>query len=124
MKAVMAALLFLVMAGLACSTGPVGRDNNPAMTGARAKTEQIPVMAGEVATVMAERLNLRTLPDQAGPGDSVVITVMEAGDQFQISRCSKFRGVQWAFGKYVDDQGRSWQGWALASWLSAGACHD
>ncbi len=124
MKPVMAAVLFLVMASLACVAGPVGRDLKPAMTGSRAETDKVPVMAGPAATVMAGSLNLRSVPDQAGPVDSKVITVMAAGDLFAVSRCEKINGLIWAYGTFTDGHGRSWQGWALASWLSAGACHD
>lgn len=124
MKPVMAALLILVMASLACSAGPAGVEIKPAMTGPSAEIDKLSVMAGDQATVMAEKLNLRTVPDAAGPVESEVISVMAAGDLFTIDRCEKYNGQYWAHGVFVDSMGRSWQGWALASWLSDGACHD
>lgn len=124
MKMVMAAVLILVMAGLACSTSTPGADAKPSWPGKADEAGKPSVMAGDQATVMAESLNLRTLPDAAGPEVSKVIAVMAGGDLFTIARCEKVNGLTWAFGTFVDGHGRSWHGWALASWLSDGACHD
>lgn len=104
--------------GPAMTAVPTSR---PSMTGQQepatpAMTSEFPV----IVYVMADYVNLRTIPDAYGPDDSNVMATLQRGDALELLQCAvDEKGNEWLF---VTSIRHGKTGWVMADYISPHNC--